>query len=123
MDEIETATLKIDATGEMFKLFGQYQWAKNLSADSDLPRRPGWTFGLSGKQKLYSLSLSSDVKWVSERVAFDGSMLNSFWDTVLRVEHRGFEFSVSNFLDQDRPVLKGLERRPITFELKYQKTF
>ncbi|MGH1468402.1 MAG: hypothetical protein ACRBBP_05925 [Bdellovibrionales bacterium] len=123
LDEIETATLKIDATGEMFKLFGQYQWAKNLSADSDLPRRPGWTFGLSGKQKLYSLSLSSDVKWVSERVAFDGSMLNSFWDTVLRVEHRGFEFSVSNFLDQDRPVLKGLERRPITFELKYQKTF
>ncbi len=123
LDEIETITFKGEVGNKLFKFFGQWQRAQNLSSKQELPRRPDWTFGLSGEKDLKSIKLSSDIKWVSSRVGFDGSVLNSFWDTVLRVRYKRFVLSASNFLDQDRPVLKGLERRPITFELKYQKTF
>lgn len=124
LNEIENALLKIEALYLGSSVFVQYQIARNVSTGAELVQRPDWTLGLRVKEKLRkTLTFSGALKLIGERKAFDGSLLDHFWESSVALGFKEFSLSAVNAFNEDQEVYRGLGRRPLTFELKYQKTF
>ncbi len=125
LDEIETALLKLKVETKYFNAYAQRLLARDVSTKKDLVRRPDWTLGLNAFKQISAIKINADVKWVSSRTdGFGGNTyLKAFWETRVRLGYKDFELSARNVLNQDTVILAGFERRPLTFELKYRKTF
>lgn len=125
LDKSHNAYVQVEAKYKGFGAYVQNQYSKIEGASvKESPRIPKWSLGLS-----YVYSFSRDFRfvtsgaWFSKRQAFDGSELNDFVRSEVSLAYKSFQIVAYNVLNQDNEIYKGLERRPLSFELNYKKVF
>ncbi len=124
LSEVENVSMNLDFNVYFLNAYLQFQKARNLTDDLDLPQRPHWTIGLNSKNRIYKkIELLTSLKRVGQRKAFDNTNLEAFWDTSVALKRGGLSIGLTNIFNEDDEVYKGLERRPLTLEVKYQKFF
>lgn len=117
------SSLELQYSGALF--FIQHQISKEVEGQKrDLPRRPRWTLGLSGRQKISKpLSVFVSLKWLSERQAFDQTELKKTWLSEVRFDYKSFKLSATNVLNQKELFYKNLSRKSLAISLSYAKKF